>query len=139
MDISPYLIVNSSLYTVIVGMILGVTLDILSLVEIYIKNLVNNKLIPWTVYFTKDLLSIITFTVFLVISLYYFNNGEFRGLLALALISGLLIYRCTIGKMVRLILNTCVRIVQKILGFLLQPIAKLCLRMYNKSIRNRST
>ncbi len=135
MDALPYTILINTISIFFIGIALGFFLDIISFIEIYIQNLVDNKLIPWTVYFTKDLTSTLVFTVTFILTLYYFNGGKFRGMLLIAIIAGLFFYKKTIGTLFKRFLNTLAKLIQKILIFLLQPIAKICIKLYNKYVK----
>lgn len=136
MDILPYEMLQITLYTIASGFALGLLLDLLSFVEIYVKKLLKSRYIPWTIAFTKDLCSVILFTLVLVLVTYYINDGRFRSYLLLGIIIGAVSYRYTLGKIVKYLLNVIAEITLKILCFLFQPIAKLCVMLYNKLVRS---
>ena len=135
MDILPYEMLQITLYTIASGFALGLLLDLLSFVEIYVKKLLKSRYIPWTIAFTKDLCSVILFTLVLILVTYYINDGRFRSYLLLGIIIGAVSYRYTLGKIVKYLLNVIAEITLKILCFLFQPIAKLCVMLYNKLVR----
>ncbi len=138
MDILPYEMLQITLYTIASGFILGLLVDLLSFVEIYVKKLIKSRAIPWTIAFTKDLCSVILFTVVLILITYYINDGRFRSYLLLGIIIGTVSYRYTLGRIVKYLLNFIAEITQKILCFLFQPIAKLCVKLYNKLVRSNT-
>lgn len=153
----PLEMLNNCLITMLIGAILGLFYDMLSFVKTLLSNKTpdtkKNKFDLFT--FFRDIIFCITFTVFLILILYYFNDGDFRGIFFFTLIAGLAIYRftlskpavkimtaigMTIRKIILLILTPIrkliffvVRIIKNLIPFLSTPIAKISSKLYNKN------
>ena len=90
----------------------------------------------------KDFISIIAYTLLLILILYYINHGAFRGIYIVAILLGIYFYYTILSKtlckisMLFLIPVVCflkiiIKFVKKLVGFLFIAIEKFYLRLYN--------
>lgn len=135
--------------TLLIGIVLGAISDISSLITLYItklKSQISDKIYKLIRIF-QDFCFVSLFSLTLIIILYYLNDGVFRGLYFSSLILGILLYNVFLSKIAQKIILfffsliakfvlLCVRIVQGIGGFLVRPIAKLLIILYNHIINN---
>ncbi len=145
MSNSLYETLREILITLTIGMVLGVIGDIFSLTAL-IKDQMSDKIYKLIKIF-QDLGFVILFSLTLIITLYYLNDGVFRGLYFSSLILGIFLYNISLSKITKktilFILSLiakfvllCARIIRTIVGFLLIPIAKLFIILYNHIINN---
>lgn len=129
-------ICTSFLAFLFTGIIAGAIYDIFSFCEIYFKIATNNSKVPWALTFNRDVSFVIVLTIIFIITLYYRNNGEMRGLFLVFFCLGIYLYKILLRSFLIKILKFITSILQNIVTFLFLPIAKIIFRMYNKSVKN---
>ena len=71
------------------------------------------------VLFVEDVIFFLVCGVCVVLILYFVNDGQFRFFVPLGLASGFFVYKMTVGRLVRALLEVLVGVVHKALGFLI--------------------
>lgn len=153
------------MHTLPTDMINNCGIAILCGIAIGIINDIIHSFTELTLYFPKkvrllreilhDILLLCCYCTTFVLLLYYCNNGEFRIIFLIALLSGVYVYRLTLRKIVLKMLSVIELVINRLFLFPLQkllffvtfilkktisifthPIAKMRSRMYNKLRKN---
>ena len=134
----PIDLAKYSTYTIIVAFVLTWIFDVF---EQLIKELkIRNKAIMFMV---KDFTCVVIYCLSLIIILYYFNQGVFRGIYIVGIFLGAYFYFMIFAKILRklsrlilmpliYVIALVIKFVRKIATFLLLTIEKIYLRLYNR-------
>ena len=93
---------------------------------------------------TRDIISVLTYSILLVLVTYYFGNGVFRGIYLVSILFGIFIYyrifASIFRKIIRIIimpicylLKKIIKTIRKIYVFFINTIEKIELKLYNNN------
>ena len=131
------LLVNRFFFTLIIGFIIAWIFDVLEM-------LINETKFKHKKYIRviKDFYCSITYFILIILLLYYFNKGAFRGIYIFAMSLGSYLYFAAFSKILRKLSNFLLKpfifvieyfiiFVRKIISFLLHTIEKMVIKLYN--------
>lgn len=123
--------------TLVIGVICAFLFDFSEQVILKIKLKYKYFLIA-----VRDFIFVVLYCILLILMIYYFNKGAFRGIYILVSLLGAFIYFFLLYKLFRSVIsvvliplsfvtNTIIKIIRKILTFFLYAIEKIYFRLYN--------
>lgn len=92
------------------------------------------------VLFAEDVLFGLVGGVILILLLYYTNNGQFRGLALVGLLSGFFVYEHTVGRLVRLCLDWLIAVIKRVVRWAVRFVClpfRILYRLYERIIGRR--
>ncbi len=134
---------NLLLYSLILGVILGVFFDIMRISRVFlslhgtgrIARLASQTFLT-AVSFIEDVIFFVVSAITLVLFCFQANGGSTRGFILFGVIGGFFIYLQTVGRLTKLISNTLARLIYRLLSSvwhrILMPIARTILHLILK-------
>lgn len=133
MEISQALYGAIFIYSIVIGIILGVVYDVFRIQRITMES--DNKyftVIRDIIIFIEDIIFAIISAIFIAIMIFYVNNGQIRWFALFGTSIGFIIYYNTIGRIVILcsekiiaFIRYCIRMIKNLVcRFLIKPVIK---------------
>ncbi|MBQ2765585.1 MAG: spore cortex biosynthesis protein YabQ [Clostridia bacterium] len=134
---------NLLLYSLILGVILGVFFDLMRISRVFLSlhgtgkvAQIASETVLTAVSFIEDIIFFVVSAVTLVLFCFQANGGTARGFILLGALGGFFIYLETVGRLTKLISNALARLIYRILSFIwrrmLMPIARVILHLILK-------
>ena len=141
MDISPSEMMKALSISAFCGFSVSFLCDIVAIITFEILSRKRRAVI-----FVLDTIFIVAFTVILILLLYYLCDGRVRGALLFAMLLGAFLYRRIVRKTankmimlliapIKILIGFFALVLKKIIKFLLQAIAKIRIKLYNKGVK----
>ena len=141
MDNSQIEMLNALCVSAFCGFFAFFVYDILAIITFEI---VSRK--SKAVSFVLDILFILTFTLTHILLIYYLCDGKVRGVFISVMLLGALLYRKMIRKAanraiklliapIKILIGFFSHVIKKIIYFLMQSIAKIRIKLYNKGVK----
>lgn len=140
MEISQTLLGLMYVWGVAVGALWGVIYDVFRLSRKAFGFGACKRAWQKAVLFAEDVLCGLVGGVILLLLLYYTNNGQFRGLAPLGMLSGFFVYEYTVGRLVRLCLDWLIAVVKRVVRLAVRCVClpfRLLYRLYERLIGRR--
>lgn len=144
MRILPIEMLKNSAFTILAGFVLTWILDIFTIIISKMKIQRKNLL-----FILKDFLSVLIYSLLIILIFYYFNNGMFRGIYIIEVFFGagfyFLLFAKVLRKLTKIILapfeyivRLLIKIARKIFIFLSHTIEKIWYKLYNNNKNKRT-
>jgi hypothetical protein len=140
MEISQTLLGLMYVWAVVAGALWGVVYDVLRLIRTVLGFHTGERVWHKVVLFAEDVLFGLVGGVILILLLYYTNNGQFRGLAPLGMVSGFFVYEQTVGRLVRLCLDWLVAMIGRMVRWAVRCVClpfRMLYRLYERVIGRR--